>query len=85
MGKLTDAYNKCKPTDKQIKKQIKNNVDSINFNKMREFLEKKWKNTINYNCGHCLQEAYYSELNNTQGYVTDEELVVSSNNKLKRK
>ena len=85
MGKLKDAYNKCKPTNRQIKKQNKHNNDKIKFDKMCEFLEKKWNNNITYNCIHCLQEAYYSELNNTQGYVTDEELIVSSNNKLKHK
>lgn len=85
MGKLKDAYNKCKPTDRQIKKQNKNNHDNIEFNKMRDFLEKKWRNTITYNCVHCLQEAYYSELNDKQGYITDEDLIISSNNKLKHK
>lgn len=85
MGKLKDSYNKCKPTNRQIKKQNKNNDDNIKFNKMRDFLEAKWGNTITYTCVHCLQEAYYSELNNTQGYVTDEELITSSNNKLKHK
>ena len=81
MGKLKDAYNKCKPTDRQIKKQIKNEAD----NKMCDFLEKKWNNTITYKCVNCLREAYYSELNNTQGYITDEDLIISSNNKLKHK
>jgi hypothetical protein len=76
---------KRKLTKRQIKKQKKNNADIIEFNKMRVFLEKKWNNTITYNCGYCLKEAYYSELNNTQGYVTDEELIISSNNKLKHK
>jgi hypothetical protein len=52
---------------------------------MRDFLEKKWNNTITYTCIHCLQEAYNSELNNIQGYITDEELIISSNNKLKHK
>ncbi len=85
MSKLTDAYNKCKPTTRQIKKQKKNNADAVKFTKMRDFLEKKWSNTVNYQCVHCLQEAYYCELNNTQGYVTDEELIVSSNNKLRHK
>lgn len=85
MGKLIDAYNKSKPTDRQIKKQNKNNVDNRKFNEMCSFLEKKWNNTIAYKCNHCLQEAYNSELNNTQGYVTDEELITSSNNKLKHK
>lgn len=85
MGKLKDGYNKCKPTDRQIKKQIKNNNDNIKFNKMCDFLESKWNNTITYKCAHCLQEAYDSEVNNTQGYITDEELITSSNNKLKHK
>ncbi len=85
MGKLKDAYNKCKPTNRQIKKQKQNNTDKIEFNKMRDFLEKKWNNTIKYSCGHCLRDAYESELNDKQGYVTDEELIISSNNKLKPK
>ena len=82
MGKLKDGYNKCKPTDRQIKQNKKNDADKIKFNKMCEFLEKEWNNTITYTCGHCLQEAYYSEINNTQGYITDEELIISSNNSL---
>ena len=85
MGKLKDAYNKCKSTDRQIKKQNKINADNIEFNKMRDFLEKKWNNTITYKCNNCLREAYYSELNDTQGYITDEDLIISSNNKLKHK
>lgn len=78
-----------KPTNRQMKKQMKTQMkaksDAIEFNKMCDFLEKKWKHTITYSCGHCLQEAYYSEVNDTQGYVTDEELIVSSNHKLKPK
>ena len=85
MGKLRDAYNKCKPTDRQIKKQYKINADNIEFNKMRDFLEKKWNNTITYKCINCLREAYYLELNNTQGYISDEDLIISSNNKLKHR
>ncbi len=85
MGKLIDAYNKSKPTPRQIKKQNKNNIDNIKFNKMRDFLEKKWKSSINYKCVHCLEEAYNCEINNEQGYVSDEELIISSNNKLKNK
>ncbi len=85
MGKLKDAYNKCKPTDRQIKKQIKTEHDTAEFNKMRLFLEQRWNNTVAYSCNCCLKEAYYSELNGTCGYVTDEELVLSSNNKLKYK
>lgn len=85
MGKLKDTYNKIKPTNRQIKKQ-KNNVKiNIKVNDMHNFLEKKWNNTVNYTCIHCLEEAYNNELNNEQGYVTDEELIKSSKNKLKHK
>lgn len=52
---------------------------------MCNFLEQKWNNNVIYTCNHCLQEAYNSELNSIQGYVTDEELIVSSKNKLKHK
>ncbi len=85
MGGLKDSYNKCKPTKRQIKKQKQNDADNIEFNKMQDFLEKKWNNSITYKCVHCLSEAYNSELNDTQGYVSDEELIISSNNKLKNK
>lgn len=40
MGKLKDAYNKIKPTDRQIKKQKKDNANNSKNNKMRDFLEK---------------------------------------------
>jgi hypothetical protein len=85
MGKLTDAYNECKPTKRQIKKLNKRHNDTIELDKMCDFLQKKWNNTITYTCQHCLQEAYNCELHDTQGYVTDEELIASSNNKLKYK
>ena len=70
---------------KKIKKQAKKEIDTVKFNAMRNFLEQKWKRTVTYTCVNCLQEAYNSELNNTQGYVTDEDLIVSSNNTLKHK
>ena len=85
MGKLTDAYNKCKPTKRQNKKQQQTMADTIKFNIMCNYLENKWNNNVVYDCVHCLEEAYCSEVNNTQGYVTDEELIISSNNKLKHK
>ncbi len=85
MGKQTEFYNKSKPTNRQLKKQKQNNDNTIKFNKMCTFLEQKWNNTITYKCVHCLEEAYNSEVNNTQGYITDEELIISSNNKLKHK
>jgi hypothetical protein len=53
---------------------------------MRKGVKQKWKNNdIKYNCGYCLKEAYNSEINDSQGYVTDEDLIESSNNKLKHK
>ena len=86
MGKLKDNYNKIKPTLRQNKQNKKNEKDKIEINKMCEFLKQKWKNNdIKYNCGYCLKEAYNSEINESQGYVTDEDLIQSSNNKLKHK
>lgn len=85
MGKLKDGYNKSKPSPRQIKKQEIKNKESINNINICNFLEKKWNNSVKFSCSHCLQEAYCHEINNTQGYVTDEELIVSSNYKLKHK
>lgn len=85
MGKQKDAYNKCKPTDRQIKKNKKDNANNIKCNEMSNYLAQKWNNNVIYKCNHCLQEAYDSELNNVQGYVTDEDLIASSKHKLKHK
>ena len=52
---------------------------------MVTFLENKWENDISFSCYHCLETAYNSVLNNQIGYVTDEELINSSNNTLKHK
>lgn len=38
---------------------------------MINYLETKWNNKIRYSCVSCLQEAYNSEINNYQGYITD--------------
>ncbi len=62
-------------------KQKKNNQTK----KMIDFLEEKWKNKVSFTCEECLKIAYSSELSNTTGYVTDEELIKSSNNKLQQK
>ena len=53
--------------------------------KMVEFLEEKWQNKICYTCINCLKIAYSSEISDSTGYVTDEELIESSNNKLLHK
>ena len=50
---------------------------------MKQFLEEKWSKKVNYTCDHCLEIAYLSELNGTTGYVTDDDLIILSNYKLK--
>ncbi len=82
-GKLKDSYNKCKQTNRQMKKQIKNSTQHSQIENMTNYLENKWKNQVNYKCVHCLQKAYQSENNEEQGYVTDEDLIISSNFRLK--
>lgn len=52
---------------------------------MVSFLENKWKTNIAFSCSHCLEKAYNSVLNDETGYVTDEELIKSSNNTLQHK
>jgi hypothetical protein len=74
-----------KRTKRQIKEDKKRHIEDNKICVMCNFLEKRYKNKITYTCINCLQEAYKSELDDTQGYVTDEELIKSSNNKLKHK
>lgn len=74
-----------KRTAKREKKIKKENENIANTNKMIEYLKNKWNNDICYTCNNCLREAYLSEISNTTGYVTDEDLIISSKNKLKHK
>ena len=72
---------------KRTKKIIaKNKKKEYKINMMIDHLKKKtYGNEIKFSCTYCLVEAYNSEINNTIGYVTDEELIESSNNKLRHK
>lgn len=85
MTKLRDNYNKTKPTHRQIKKNKQKQINKDNVALMCTFLQEKWKNEVNFVCEHCLRCAYESELNDIQGYVTDEDLIKSSNYKLEHK
>ena len=75
----------AKPTTRQLKKQVKKCAEEKQLHTICVFLGNKWKHPVVYKCIHCLREAYQSVLNDTQGYVTDDELIASSNNTLKRK
>ena len=77
MGKLKDNYNKKKPNMKLLKKH---NKIADEQTVMCNYLKTKWKNDINFKCFNCLKLAYESEINETYGYVTDEDLIISSNN-----
>lgn len=63
---------------KRKAKKIKVELDGI-----ISFLESIYKRQIKYTCIHCLNHAYRCEKENTSGYVTDEDLIESSNYKLK--
>ncbi len=67
---------------KNIKKQQKKDKE---IQLMVDKLEQQWKHNVKYSCEHCLKEAYDSVITNTNGYVTDEELILSSNNTLRHK
>lgn len=62
---------------RQLKKQKREQYALIEEEKWVDYLEDKWKTKINYTCRHCLQEAYLSEINDVNGYVTDDEILES--------
>lgn len=64
------------------KKKVKSEPE---INDMVILLESIWKRKVSYTCINCLREAYNSVINKTKGYVTDEDLIESSNNTLKHK
>jgi len=86
MCDLTDNKELCIKCDKPIKYirrvHYPENVDELL--KMIQFLEKEWNfECKNYNCPNCLKKAYNCVINDTNGYITDDELIVASNYKLK--
>ena len=85
-GKLKANYNAIKPTARQQKKQIKQKDQIEQENNMIKYLETKWEcGQVKFSCSHCLREAYLSVINESDGYVTDEELIKSSGNTLRHK
>jgi hypothetical protein len=72
MGKKQRKLTKSQKKDEELKEML-------------IFLEKKYKREIKYSCFECLKTTYNSEKNNFNGYVTDEELIESSNYKLRHK
>ncbi len=52
---------------------------------MIETLEREWKRPVKYSCVNCLRDAYDSVIAKRNGYVTDEELIESSNHTLRHK
>ena len=70
---------------KRTEKKIKDSKKNDKLNEMIRFLEEKYKREIKYSYFECLKIAYNSEKNGINGYVTDDELIESSNNKLKHK
>lgn len=85
MGKQKDGYNAVNPTKRQRKKKIKADADNVRHLQMVSVLEQRWMRKVNYGCVNCLEEAYASEMGGTTGYVTDDDLIESSNGKLQRK
>lgn len=73
---MTIKKNKQKNKLKALQKE------SEELNKMKNLLEEKWKKQINYTCVHCLEIAYKSSLDNTIGYVSDDDLITLSEGKL---
>ena len=91
-GSLKIGLNKIKPISRTKnekwwdKEKKKLNVNHNTYSEYcKEKLEKIFKNEIKYTCECCLQTSYESLCEGNNGYVTDEELIKSSNNLLKHK
>jgi len=70
-----------KRTEKRLKKAIKKEEE---LDEIIRFLENRYKRKIKYTCLVCLQHAYKCEKEGRiNGYVSDDDLIESSNNKLK--
>lgn len=78
---LRANYNKLKPTKRQQKKQ----KQQAAFETMRAFLADKWNHEVKFTCFCCLETAYKSEMQNMAGYITDDDLILSSQGRLKHK
>lgn len=74
-----------KLTKRQEKKQKKNEQMDMENKKMEEYLESAFHCKITYNCNNCLKEAYNALINNTDGYITDDDLIIASKGRLKHK
>jgi hypothetical protein len=54
--------------------------------RMAAALAVKWRRpTVTYKCTHCLREAYHAVTTDTNGYVTDDELIAASGGTLRYK
>jgi hypothetical protein len=85
-GKLKSTYNSIKPTKRQEQKTKKKLLNEQLNKQMVLTLENKLGNKINYTCEHCLKTAYNIITGcENNGYITDDELLESTNNVFKRK
>lgn len=73
-----------KKTYYQKQKHKKANEERETLKEMVHYLENKWENTVRFYCKHCLEKAFYYEQNNENGYVSDDELIYCSKNKLQK-
>lgn len=67
------------------KKERARKRKELEIQHMVHFLENTWNNKVQYTCLECLKTAYESVKQNKNGYITDEELMESSNHTLRYK
>jgi hypothetical protein len=68
--------------EKKLRQKARHDAE---LQKMISTLESVWRRPVKYTCENCLREAYCSVVNNVNGYVTDDELIISSKNTLRHK
>ena len=91
-GSLQAGMDKLKPKPKskqekwwdEEKRKLK-----VSHNTYEEYcvekLEARFKRPVKYTCGTCLHKAYEAVRDGKTGYISDEELIESSNNMLKHR
>ncbi len=66
-------------------KTKKKQKQKISVETMVQALEQHYSNPVKFTCIHCLTDAYNSVISGKNGYVTDEELIISSGYTLRHK
>jgi hypothetical protein len=70
-GKLKENYNLAKPN---LKREKKDADKQLELKQMQEYLERTWRHPVSYKCTNCLRTAYLNQINDANGYISEDDL-----------